>query len=502
MLSYSLNIIFLHLYSYKEMQFIKQFITFGIIIGLLSLTLLNQSCNKDSGFAEGNISLGFSKDTILFDTLFTTIGSSTYTLLVRNNEDKAVKISQLFIAGGANSPFRMNVDGISGYKHTDVEIAANDSMYIFVEVTIDPNSGIGPMLQTDSIIFETNGNIQDVDLIAYGVDAYFILPNLHIEGLPPINIVAREGVDTTWTNDKPIVIYGYAVVDSTASLTIEEGTEIYFHTGGGLWVYKGGNIKVNGTLNNPVTFQGDRPEEYYQNLPGQWDRIWINEGSIDNIINYAIIRNGFIGLQTELLSSNMGNKNIISNTIIENMSGVGILNRAHSIDGENILINNCKQYCLAITLGGKHEFRHCTFANYWSYDTRKTPTVYINNYFKDNNDVIHPFDLEANFYNTIVYGGNEEEIIIDNNDDGGTFDFIFDHGLIKSEQDISDATVWISVLKNQDPIFESTSNIGNYHIKENSAAIDNGKGGVNPSLDLDGVSRDASNPDLGAYEHQ
>ena len=293
------------------MKYRQKIFIYGWLLALISLAFVSQSCNKEEGFAEGNIRLGFSTDTILFDTLFTTIGSSTYTLLVRNSEDKTVNISQIRIEGGANSPYRMNVDGISGLSHQDVEIAAHDSMYIFVEVTIDPNSGTGPMLQTDRIIFETNGNSQNVDLIAYGIDAYFILPNRHIQGIPPFSIVAREGVDTVWTKDKPIVIYGYAVIDSTASLTIEAGTQIYFHNGGGLWVYKGGNIKVNGTLTEPVTFQGDRPEAYYENLPGQWDRIWLNEGSVDNVINYAIIRNGFIGLQTELLSSDMGNKNII-----------------------------------------------------------------------------------------------------------------------------------------------------------------------------------------------
>jgi len=478
----------------------QKIFTYGLLLGLFSLAFVSQSCNKDEGYAEGNISLGFSTDTILFDTLFTTIGSSTYTLLVRNHEDKAVNISQLYIAGGANSPFRMNVDGVSGYSHADIEIAAHDSMYIFVEVTIDPNSGSGPMLQTDSIIFQTNGNIQDVDLIAYGVDAYFILPNRHITGLPAFNIVAREGVDTTWTNDKPIVIYGYAVIDSTASLTIEAGTQIYFHHGGGLWVYKGGNIKVNGTLTQPITFQGDRPEEYYANLPGQWDRIWLNEGSDDNIINYAIIRNGFIGLQTELISSDMGNKNIIKNTIIENMSGVGILNRAHSIDAENLLISNCKQYCLALTMGGTHKFRHSTFANYWNYDARKTPTVYINNYFKDNKDIIYPFDLDATFLNCIAYGSNEEEIIIDNSALGGAFSFVFDHGLIRSQQDISDGGQWISVIKNQSPKFVSTSNNGDFHLEDNSPALDAGKAGVHPPTDIEGNSRDISTPDLGVYE--
>ncbi len=482
------------------MNLFERIITFGVFIALIALAFSTQSCNKDESFADGNISLKFSKDAILFDTLFSTIGSSTYTLLVSNKEDKPVNISQIFIAGGANSPFRMNVDGVSGYKHSDVEIAANDSMYIFVEVTIDPNSGIGPMLVTDSIIFELNGNIQDVDLIAYGIDAYFILPNRSIEGLPDFNIVAGEGVNTTWTNDKPIVIYGYAVVDSTGSLTIEEGTKIYFHTGGGLWIYKGGNIKVNGTINNPVEFQGDRPEAYYDDIPGQWDRIWINEGSVDNVINYAIIRNGFIGLQTEILDSDMGNKNIITNTIIENMSGAGILSRSHSIDAENLLITNCQQYCLTLTLGGTHSFKHCTFANYWNYEVRKTAAVYINNYYKDNLNAIYPFPIEAKFYNSIVYGSNAEEISIDNNAEGGTFNFVFNHGLVKTEQDISNTSLWISVAKNLSPDFESTSN-ADYHIGANSAAIDAGKAGVLPLLDLDGVSRDASTPDLGAYEN-
>lgn len=482
------------------MNLFQRLITFVVFISFIALAFSTQSCNKDGSFAEGNISLKFSTDTILFDTLFTTIGSSTYTLLVNNNEDKPINISQIFIAGGANSPFRMNVDGISGYKHTNIEIAANDSMYIFVEVTIDPNSGVGPMLQTDSIVFEINGNIQDVDLIAYGIDAYFIIPNKKLINGIAYNIVAREGVDTTWTNDKPIVIYGYAVVDSTASLTIEEGTKIHFHSGGVLWVYNGGNIKVNGTIDNPVLFQGDRPEAYYENLPGQWDRIWINEGSKDNIINYAIIRNAYIGIQTEIRASYMGNKNIIKNTIIENMSGVGILNRYHSIEGENILIGNCKQYSLTLN-GGEHSFKHCTFVNYWNYDVRKTPAVYISNYYLDNQKVFNITDLTAKFYNSIVYGSNDEEIILDDNVDGGSFDFKFDHGLVKTEQDISNTSLWISVTKNLSPDFEAVGN-SDYHIGENSAAIDAGKAGVLPLLDLDGISRNASLPDLGVYENQ
>lgn len=468
---------------------------------LLIGTFLTSSCKKTKQFAEGNVSLKFSSDTILFDTLFSTIGSSTYTLIVSNRENRKVNISQLYLGGGSQSNFRMNVDGISAYKHTDVEIPANDSIYIFVEVTIDPNSGTGPMLITDSIVFEINGNIQDVNLIAYGIDAYFILPNRNISGLPPFNIVAGEHVDTTWTNDKPIVIYGYAVVDSTASLTIEAGTKIYFHNNSGLWIYKGGSLKVMGTIDNPVNFEGDRPEDYYKDIPGQWDRIWINEGSINNEINYAVIRNGFIGIQAELLQQDMGNQINIKNTIIENMSGVGILSRAHKIDAENLLIANCKQYGLALTMGGEYEFRHCTFANYWNYDIRKTPLLYINNYYKDALDQIYPYDLnKANFYNCIIYGNSDEEIVLDENTSGGNYNYFFDHALIKTEINTSNTIFWQGIIKNQNPDFKDISN-NDYHLGESSAAIHKGKAGVLPNIDLDGATRDASLPDLGVYEY-
>jgi len=472
----------------------------SVLISSIMLIISMDSCKKENSFAEGNVNLSFSTDTILFDTLFTTIGSSTYTLIVTNNEDQKVNISQVYLGEGQASKYRMNVDGYSGYSISDIEIAAHDSLYIFVEVTIDPNSTTDPMLVTDSILFSTNGNLQDVKLIAYGRDAYFILPNKHITGLPPFNIVAREGVDTTWASDKPIVIYGYAVVDSTATLRIEEGTEVYFHNKSGLWVYKGGNIIVSGTKDKPVTFQGDRPEAYYEDLPGQWDRIWINEGSLDNEINYAIIRNGFIGIQAEIFQQHMGNSIKIKNTIIENMSGVGILSRNHHIDAENLLISNCKQYNLALTMGGDYEFRHCTFANYWNYDIRKTPTVYVNNYYKDGNDNIYNFDLtKANFLNCIIYGNTEEELVLDDIDNGTDFNYLFDHALLKTQNNTSDANFWLDIVLNSDPKFKSTSD-NDFHIEVESSAIEKGKAGVLPPKDLDEVVRDASTPTLGVYE--
>ena len=94
-----------------------------------------------------------------------------------------------------------------GKSFTDVEIGAEDSLFIFVEVTIDPNNQNTPLIVTDSILFETNGNLQDIDLVAWGQDAHYY------RNLPEVHSVFLNCNDV-WNNDKPYVIYGYALVDS------------------------------------------------------------------------------------------------------------------------------------------------------------------------------------------------------------------------------------------------------------------------------------------------
>jgi len=54
-------------------------------------------------------------------------------------------------------------------------------------------------------------------------------------------------------------------------------------------VQPGGTLNVNGTaspdsnpLLNEVTFEGDRLEPLYEDVPGQWGTIWMRQGSIAN----------------------------------------------------------------------------------------------------------------------------------------------------------------------------------------------------------------------------
>lgn len=470
----------------------------SILLSFFMLFLF--ACKKDEDIITGSLSnISVSTDTVMFDTVFTTIGSITKQLKIYNNNDRKIKINNISIRNGQSSLFRMNVDGIAGTSVNDVEIGANDSLYIFIKVTVDPNDENSPFVVDDQILLRTNGSEEDVDLVAWGQNANYIIADTYVQGLPPYKIVAHEFSDTTWTNEKPFLIYGYAVVDSNATLRIQAGTQIHFHNNAGLWIYKGGSLKVNGTLEEKVVFQGDRLDMAYRDVPGQWDRIWINEGSVDNEINYAVIRNGFIGIQAETLQEYMGNQLSISNTVIENMTGMGIFSRYYVIEASNVVVNNCEAYGVALTLGGYYDFKQCTFANYWSQSIRQSPNLYMNNYYLDTNDVPQAFDMYAYFNNTIIYGRNDEEIGMES-DEGAVFDYYFDHVLLKTEMDIDDPDHFASCFKNEDPLFVNPDHF-NYELDTLSPAIDKGSVEIAQQvpLDLNGINRTES-PDLGAYE--
>lgn len=467
----------------------------------IAITALLNSCKKEKWNTDNNVKLNFSSDKLLFDTIFATVGSITQSIRVYNPYNEKIKISKIYLAEGNRSNFRINVDGEAGVDFSDIEIAGKDSIFVFIEVTVDPNNTLTPYVISDSIVFITNGNIQDVDLAAWGQNAHFIVADTYISGLPPFKIVAKEFENVTWNNNLPYVIYGYAVVDSNAILNINEGVSLHFFKNSGLWIYKGGCLRVNGTKELPVTFTGTRLDDYYKDLPGQWDRIWLNESSQHHEINYAVIKNGFIGIQAEILQEDMGNALILRNTKIENMSGAGIFTRVYRVVAGNTVIGNCKQYALALTMGGLYDFRHCTIGNYWNYEARQDASVVINNYFMKDNTVFAG-DLDAYFGNCIIYGGNADELEIDEAPQRAVFSYVFRNCIIRTNVSTSDTSKYKNVLVNTDPLFEGTDKFKLW-VKENSPAINAGNmedAQLYPA-DIEGLERTAT-PDIGAYEKQ
>jgi hypothetical protein len=444
----------------------------------LALTCIGfelSSCKKDKLITNSSANISFSSDSLLFDTVFTTIGSSTRNIRVINNNSQRIKISSISLKKGGASSFIINVDGAKGIYFEDIEIAAHDSMYIFVQVNVNPTNQSSPLIITDEIDFSVNGNDSKVVLEAWGQDAYYHYPTDAIKFsngsyLPYSLISSNPNCDTIWNNDKPHVIYGWLVVDSKQKLTINGGVRLYFANKAGLWVYQEGTLKVKGTLGNEVLFTQARRDPEYADEPGQWDRIWINEGSVNNEINYAIIRNAYIGIQAEVLEDTLNkfpNRLKVTNTKIYNMSKWGIYAYAFNVSGYNNVISNCQENCLNILFGGNYSFLHCTFANYWTKEkTREVPTLQINNHYES---LVLPMDT-CYFGNCIVDGSRTEEINLDiMSSTSFPPKYFFSSCVLKTTTNTNDATKFNGNLLNVNADYANTKNY-DFSLKSGSLA--------------------------------
>ncbi len=486
----------------------------GFVILLLPLFIIVtfSTCKKDVVLTDPSAKLNFSADTVTFDTVFTTVGSSTQQLMIYNNHNQKMNISSISLAEGANSYFRLNINGASTRSINNVSIEANDSMFIFVEVTVNPNNALTPFIITDSILFVTNGNKQYVELVAFGQNAHFFYPaqGSIFDSAFPCN--------TEWINDKPYVIYGYLPV--TCSLTIDSGCRIYFHANSGMVVFTGATLTVNGAKGHEVIFQGDRLELDYAQVPGQWDEILFSNlspatltlpnqpGSKSNKITYAIIKNGSIGIEADTVFSPSDTTLTINNTIIENMSNAGLVGKGTRIIGYNDVIANCANECGAFTLGGGYSFRQCTFANYWGYGAtqRTAPAVLLNNYYRTPDSVYHYRTLDSAYFgNCIIFGNTTDEVGLDFHPN--TTNYFFANDLLKTSLNTTfTSTTSANLIFNSDPAFTDYTNlINNYRLGSGSAAI--GKGdpnilnrGIPITLDITGTLLN-NPPDLGAYKH-
>jgi hypothetical protein len=481
---------------------------FRVSIVLVLLAFLAPSCKKDKLITDPSAKLSFSQDSVLFDTVFTQVGSFTKRFRVHNPNNQKINISSLALARGDASFYRLNVDGVPGKSFHDIEIGAGDSIYVFVEVTIDPNAQTNPFVYKDSIVFQTNGNLQDVDLYSVARNCYLHLPTnvIHFAGGGSFSYSVLP-CGEVWNNDKPHLVFGYALIDSTCTLTINAGTEVYFHQNGGIVADRGGCLKVLGTESQRVYFQGDRLEADYKNIPGQWERIWLLDGSDNNVINYAVIKNSYMGIQAEPFAfydgtGIMSERTLkLSNTIIKNCSAAGLYTRCYKVQCSNTVISNCGQYTTLLLCGGSYSFRHCTMANYWSEDTRNTPSVYINNY-----NSVQTFDLDsAYFVNCIIDGSNAGEIQLDSSTSSvGTQykNVLFRNSLLRTGISSNYPLFFSSTnLYNQGPDFKGPNvEAADFRLNSGSPAINIGTPIPFLPSDINGVTRDAT-PDAGAYEY-
>jgi len=457
----------------------------------ISILILFNACKKESFITSPDAQVTLSEEELKFDTVFTTTGSITQSFKIINENDQKLRLSSIILMGGNNSYFKINADGFIGPEVSNIEIEANDSVYVFVSVSINQNAANIPFIVRDSIQVNYNGTSRQVNLEAWGQNAHFYRDK-------------KITADEIWNNDLPYVILGSLIIDANKKLTINKGCRIYVHADAPILV--DGTLEINGAKDtvDRVQFRGDRLDEPYNDFPGGWPGIYFRSTSKDNVFNYAVIKNAYQALA--VLDPSINPKLTLNECIIDNAYENGIIAINSSIRARNCLISNCGKN-VVLAKGGDYQFTHCTVASISnSYILHREPVLFVSNYVLVNN-IPDAKPLTALFRNCIFWGenGTVDDEVVTYKDNSASYNVIFDQVLWKIV--VNQPTGIIippAPINNNPPLFDSintTKRFYSFRLKDESPAK-NKATNASITIDLDGKPRPVGLPDLGSYERQ
>jgi hypothetical protein len=472
-----------------------------------------------------NAPLSFSQDTVRFDTVFVARGSATRYFKIKNTRSTAMTVNEIRLGGGQNSQYRINIDGTPTLLARDLEIAPHDSMWVFVQVNIDPNNTNTPFIVTDSVVTVMNGVEQRVILEAFGQNANYVGSKARAA------VISCGNGTSVWDSPKPYVIYGWLFVDS-CTWVIKPGTRIYVHGGiinkngifpkkedypyfdGLIYVTGKANILAEGTLAKPILFTGDRLEHDkiptltsldYTQYTSQWTGIFLAANSKNNKFSYCNIKSAGFGINADSLTTLA-----LKNCVINNHSAYALAARhAESVTAENCLFFSSDNYLLRLTYGGNYTFTHCTMACYGSVPaiTHKDKAVLaLSNSFCKKEDAAGNcietlyHDLNATFTNCIIHGSLADEVKLAKATQA-PFNVTFTNCMIKrTKESLNEATLTNCLtLASDTPDFKDL-NKWDYHLKPESKAA--GKA-TTSALTSDLEDKPRKNPSaIGCYELQ
>ncbi|MBO7118933.1 MAG: hypothetical protein J6W03_01275 [Bacteroidaceae bacterium] len=485
-----------------------------VFLPLLSmLALLVVACSNYESFSDNpSFRLEFSQDTIAFDTLISTIPSSTKTLYAFNNNGNGMRISTIQLEGGAASRFRVNVDGryLVGGEWHDFEVLKHDSLVIRIEMT-PPEVGTNePLYFEDKLHFTLeNGAKQSVVLSGGSVDAY----------IQKGGLVVNE--DMTLLTDKAYVIYDSLVVMSGATLTLTEGTTLMFHDKAALHVY--GKLLVEGSIEKPVVLRGDRMDHMfdyllYDNTPSRWEGVVIHKGSFGNEFYQCDLHSSLFGIiveDTEQVKPDETKPSVTLDCCI-----------LHNIGGDGLQLNNCVSKVtntqISNTLGhtvningGSHTFTYCTLAQFYPFTANRGDGLHL-----VSSEDYGEYGLlrKAHFINCVITGYGPDVIMGENIPQDGTCDYLFHHSFLNTPP-VDDEEHFMACVFDQDKkkneeeklvrednfvLFDTENFFYDFTPKDSSmirSLADPNYAGI-PAFDRKGVSRLADEgPDAGCYEY-
>lgn len=464
---------------------------------ILPLLMALAACSDDDSFSTSSSNkLTFSIDTLKLDTVFSNVPTAAKSFWAYNRSGDGIRCSSVRLERGAASGYRVNVDGVylseaMGYQTSGIEVRKKDSVRVFVELTSPVNHVDGPQLCEDNLIFTLESGVeQRVNLNAYTWDA---------TSMRNVRIVRDSTING---NGRPLVIYGGITVDSASTLTIAAGTTLYFHNDAGIDVY--GSLHASGVAGQEVVLRGDRIDHMfdylpYDRTPGQWQGIHLHPSSFDNRLVYTDLHSAYNGIIADSSSLDR-EKLLLSSATIHNCQGYGLKATNGQITMENTQVSNTLGDCVYFE-DGVVTMNQCTLAQFYPFDANRGAALQ----FTANKG------LSFVAHNSLITGYADDVLMGDQKDSTATFDYLFDHCIIRTPKvETADSVYYQSVdfenVKDTTVYGEKhfmkldTDNlIYDFRLKETSAAV--GKADPQTALPLDrlGLKRD-DKPDIGAYE--
>lgn len=457
-----------------------------LIASVMTLTMM--SCIEDGFTTDRSAQPVFSVDTLDMGTIFTDQPSTTHRFTVYNRADKGINISSISITGDNSGLFRLNVDGFSGTEFSNVEIRANDSIFVLVETTLPANGLNAPVDITARLEFLTNGASSEVVLKATGRDVTRLRGEVFT-------------ADATLTADRPYQIYDSLVVAKGATLTIEPGTELYFHDGA-LMIVRG-SLKALGECGREIILTGDRTGYVAADIPfdimsRQWTGLFFTSTSTDNVLHYTHVCNTWQGVTIDGSDSEPGSEPSLTivNSRLRNSQGYALEAIHARVKAYGSEFAEGGQGAVLLH-GGNHVLNHCTLSNYYLFSALGGPILQLSHIDEDTDDGTGRPTVTAQITNSIIYGLGRDISHGDLTDTGVSLR----RCLLKSAGNDDDN--FIDCIWDSDPLFYTVREdyVFDYRLRDESPAIGSADASLTaPESHTDRLGNPRGPaPDLGAY---
>lgn len=373
------------------------------------------ACEDDDNFSTASgLRLTFGVDTLKMDTVFSRSASSTYSFWVYNKNTDGLRLSNVRLAKGNQTGFRVNVDGsyldnANGSLVNDLEVRRKDSILVFVELTPADARQQEPRLVEDDLVFSLeSGTVQKVNLRAWAWDA---------ERWDHRTFQR----DTTIIATRPVIVYGPLTVADGVTLTLKN-TTLYFHDQAGINVY--GTLVTDSCL-----LRGDRLDRMFSYLPydrvsGQWGGIRFFETSTANSLTDTEIRNtGDYAILCDSSAFDACQLRLdMLRCVVHNGEGTGIACRNANIRLQACQITNMGGDCVAIE-GGQAQIHRCTLAQFYPFDGDRGAALLFSN----------ALPLQQLFCDSSIITGYESDVVMGiQTDTTHVFEYRFMHSLLRT----------------------------------------------------------------------